>query len=478
MCDLEFVKLLGEGTFSQVILVRKDSDGNEYAYKSFKTENAIVRSLTEIDILFRSRTSVLMTGREFFSSGTCVIDGKYGRVGGIVVDARRGDMDEFVKVMEQNEIYDGDVDVLHTYLVLADILHQVLSSIECLHCMGYLHGDIKPANILFDNAQTFYGGLPRFNYYLSDFGGATPVLNPTDKVGFPRSFTPMYTAPEVYIQQQFTQKSDIFSLGISVLELMGHRPTPPSVAGINYGAFIDYFRINFNQAVIEQQFEPTTIFLDNLISRYPAAAKWKPYIDNIGNVIKAMCEFDPERRPSAHEALMRLSSVPTVYHSADFRYIRCQSLDSFTISVPQNLESVCISIGQFLEDPSIRTYPLKIITLTISLFLRKVCSGVTHHELGETLRNCLSLSSVFYTNNISNEAGVLDILMSQEIQGKIFIDPFIRGNSLVEIRERLLLLTSPFDFDKILRYVNSFSQDCGGVIPRVIDMPFGEIWFS
>ena len=92
------------------------------------------------------------------------------------------------------------------------ILRQVMNGIKYIHSQGFVHGDIKPSNILMDS----HGKA-----MLSDFGNATS-LQDNRVYG-----TPAFMAPEA-ITGKITQKSDIWSFAVTTVQLMsGELPWPP-----------------------------------------------------------------------------------------------------------------------------------------------------------------------------------------------------------------------------------------------------------
>uniref|UniRef100_T1J5D9 Large ribosomal subunit protein P2 n=1 Tax=Strigamia maritima TaxID=126957 RepID=T1J5D9_STRMM len=96
---------------------------------------------------------------------------------------------------------------------IAAICQDVLQGLEYLHSMGKIHRDVKAGNILLTENGTVK---------LADFGSASIVCPANSFVG-----TPYWMAPEVILamdEGQYDGKVDVWSLGITVIELAERKP--------------------------------------------------------------------------------------------------------------------------------------------------------------------------------------------------------------------------------------------------------------
>src|SRR5512143_200275 len=99
---------------------------------------------------------------------------------------------------------------------IARIFTQLADALSYAHSHGVVHRDLKPANALIDS----FG-----NVFLTDFGiaklleSASPRLTQTDAV----MGTPAYISPEQAKALPVDQRSDIYSLGIILYEMVTGR---------------------------------------------------------------------------------------------------------------------------------------------------------------------------------------------------------------------------------------------------------------
>lgn len=98
-----------------------------------------------------------------------------------------------------------------------EIMIKLSSALSLVHSKGLIHGDIKPANVVFRNDD-----CP----VLVDFGISRNVSTSGGKAQSSTILaSPSYAAPELMLGKSFDQRADIYSLGIMFYEmLMGDKP--------------------------------------------------------------------------------------------------------------------------------------------------------------------------------------------------------------------------------------------------------------
>lgn len=153
-----------------------------------KEREAKLREVTALEAV-RDRENVLQIFDHWERNGHLYIQTEYCEEGG---------MDNFLKKAGEH----GRLDDFRIWKILLEIAQ----GLRYIHDAGYIHLDLKPANIL----VTYEGHLK-----IGDFGMATEWPAPK---GIEGEGDREYIGPEI-LQGKYDKPSDIFSLGLIVLEI-------------------------------------------------------------------------------------------------------------------------------------------------------------------------------------------------------------------------------------------------------------------
>ena len=100
------------------------------------------------------------------------------------------------------------------------IVQHVAAAVAHVHARGFLHRDLKPSNVVLRDGRPV----------LLDFGVAwrlAPRRRPPDRSG-----TPQYLAPEQITRAALSPATDVWGLGVMLVELLtGERPFPEGAKG-------------------------------------------------------------------------------------------------------------------------------------------------------------------------------------------------------------------------------------------------------
>lgn len=193
-----------------------------------------------------------------------------------------------------------------------DLIRQIAEGLSVVHRKGIIHRDIKPGNILFRDDGSLV---------LTDFGIAKDMSNDTDLTQTGMTLgSPSYCSPEQTHCEPLDQRTDIYSLGVILLEmLLGHNP---------------YKGANYTQTVRNHAQMPVPPL-------GPTLAQYQPLLE------KMLAKAPQDRFSSADELLIALRGDPLTT-TQDTTLTFPTAARPRPESRPSHLTLIAIVIGFFL----------------------------------------------------------------------------------------------------------------------------------
>lgn len=214
-----------------------------------------------------------------------------------------------------------------TTTVLA-ALESVAKTIQKMEEEKTLHRDIKPENILVKNC----GASPEF--FLTDFGLARPNYLESKMDNFSISGTGCYRAPELLEGREIVgNKSDIYSLGVSLYKLLVHKGKK---------------RLQFDPLIFAHQVD-----------------QYKDVPDDILEVILALTKNDPQERLSPQKASTALHRALLVHDKERYAAAlktalyalrgRCANANELVNSLPRGAAATLLAAAAALQHKDAKT---------------------------------------------------------------------------------------------------------------------------
>ncbi|HDY84157.1 hypothetical protein LCGC14_0724390 [marine sediment metagenome] len=102
-------------------------------------------------------------------------------------------------------------------LAVRDIVGQIAKGLMAFHRLEMLHQDLRPENIMIDSAGT----VKIIDFGSTKMAGLTEISSPLERD--PILGTAQYTAPEYYLGESGTTRSDMFSLAVICYQMLSGR---------------------------------------------------------------------------------------------------------------------------------------------------------------------------------------------------------------------------------------------------------------
>ena len=255
MENFEILQKLGDGAYSVVYKVRRKIDGNIYALKKVKLLNLKDKekqnALNEVRILASVKSTFVISYKEAFieesESSLCIV----------MEFADQGDLFQKITQFKKMGVLIEEVDIWRIFI-------QMTKGLKALHDLKILHRDMKSANIfLFSDGSAKIGDL-----------NVSKVAR--KGLGYTQTGTPYYASPEVWKDQPYDSKSDIWSLGCITYEMLTLRPP---------------FRAESMEGLYNKVIK----------GHYPKIGD--RYSNDISEIIKMLLKVNPSDRPTCAQIL-------------------------------------------------------------------------------------------------------------------------------------------------------------------------------
>jgi serine/threonine protein kinase/tetratricopeptide (TPR) repeat protein len=229
----------------------------------------------------------------------------------------------------------------------------ILAALSALHARGIVHRDLKPSNVF----------LTSHGVKLLDFGLARPERDPArgDDVELTRAGvvigTPRYMAPEQVAGETVDARTDIFSLGTVLFEMLSGRP---AFNGRTIPEILHATRYEQPPALTGS---PAVAAIDRVIRRAMAKqpSERPPSADAMAEEIRAVRGMDGETSQGLAHALTRVVVLPfrVLRPDPDIDFLAFSLADAIATSLSRHasliVRSSVVAARFAIEAPDLRT---------------------------------------------------------------------------------------------------------------------------
>lgn len=327
---------LGSGAYGQVYECYYTPDRKKYqpqlcAVKYIKSDHAGLMCVNELLIMSMFDHRNIMTAKQIYYENNEVI---------IVMSRAEKSLHRFK----------ADLDVIRKVII------DVLSALKVLHGAGYIHGDIKPDNILKCGSD----------FKLTDFGISTTNINKNKGT----ICTLNYRPPEaIGSNKSWNEKVDIWALGCSIFELVFGMLLFPcqetQIARSEYGMEPKMLNAIYDWAMDTKQ-ECGIIYqqdIEYVSYQYSNRFFNEPNYVQVADFIKKCCQINPNQRWSAHQLLSHpfINMPPIEEQYAILQYTNITILNTEAIKM---ITDYCV---EFKLDGYYVEYLTKSVMITLAL---------------------------------------------------------------------------------------------------------------
>ncbi|XP_077305228.1 3-phosphoinositide-dependent protein kinase 1 [Lithobates pipiens] len=220
--DFKFGKILGEGSFSTVVLAKEVTTGREFAIKILQKRHIVKEN--KVPYVTRERDVMSRLDHPFFVKLYFTFQDVDKLYFGLSY-AKNGELLKYIRKI-------GSFDETCTRFYTAEMV----CALEYLHDKGIIHRDLKPENILLSEDM---------HIQITDFGTAK-VLSSDTRQARANSFvgTAQYVSPELLTEKSACKSSDLWALGCIVYQLVAG--LPPFRAGNEYLIFQKIIKLEYD----------------------------------------------------------------------------------------------------------------------------------------------------------------------------------------------------------------------------------------
>uniref|UniRef100_UPI00358EED19 3-phosphoinositide-dependent protein kinase 1 n=1 Tax=Myxine glutinosa TaxID=7769 RepID=UPI00358EED19 len=200
--DFKFGKILGEGSFSTVVLAKENATDKEFAMKILEKLHIIKEK--KVRHVKREKDILSFLNHPFFVKLFFTFQDEEKLYFGLSY-AKNG---ELLKYIRKHRSFDEACTRFYSA--------EIVSALDYLHGLGIIHRDLKPENILLNEDM---------HIQITDFGTAKQL--PSDSTqDRANSFvgTAQYVSPELLTEKAACKSSDLWALGCIIYQLVAGLP--------------------------------------------------------------------------------------------------------------------------------------------------------------------------------------------------------------------------------------------------------------